>query len=135
MEEKILVIVQTKICASTKACFLLLALCLLLTTYAAAVDETVIYSFAGAGTGTYPLASPVSDSAGDLYGSTEAGGEFGGDYGYGTIFELVKGRKNWTYKVLYSFTGNTDGGSTNGPLARIIREDIASAQSWGRSGL
>ena len=86
IEEKILVIVQTRIWTSTKACFLFLSLCLLLATYSAAVDETVIHSFAGAGTGTYPLASPVSDSAGNLYGSTQAGGEFGGDYGYGTIF-------------------------------------------------
>jgi uncharacterized repeat protein (TIGR03803 family) len=131
MEEKILVIVQTRIWTSTKTCFLLLSLCLLLTTYAAAVDETVIHSFAGAGTGSYPLGSPVSDSAGNLYGSTEAGGEFGGDYGYGTIFELVKGRKNWTYKVLYSFTGNTDGGSVNGPLVLDSQGNLYGVVSTG----
>jgi uncharacterized repeat protein (TIGR03803 family) len=131
IEEKILVIVQTRIWTSTKACFLFLSLCLLLATYSAAVDETVIHSFAGAGTGTYPLASPVSDSAGNLYGSTQAGGEFGGDYGYGTIFELVKGRKSWTYKVLYSFTGNTDGGSVTGSLVLDSQGNLYGVASTG----
>ena len=108
---------RAKLWKSTKPYLSLLSLCILLTTFATASDETVIHSFTGAGNGSYPNTSLVSDTAGNLYGGTQAGGAFGGDYGYGTIFELVRGRTSWTYKVLYSFTGNADGGSPNASLA------------------
>jgi uncharacterized repeat protein (TIGR03803 family) len=57
--------------------------------------------------GFSPWAGPVLDSAGNLYGTTQYGG--GPAYG-GTVFRLTPGANNkWTYNILYSFTGGTDG--------------------------
>jgi uncharacterized repeat protein (TIGR03803 family) len=125
------VISRAKIWTCTKPCLVFLGLYLLLTADAAAVGERVIYSFAGAGSGSYPITPLVSDSAGNLYGGTEAGGEFGGEFGYGTIFELVRNGTGWTYEVLYDFTGNADGGSPNASLALDSHGNLYGVSSTG----
>lgn len=73
--------------------------------------EKVLYSFCnGNGTncpdGAGPDASLIVDSAGNLYGTTFAGGN--PNYGsYGTVFELHRsGRFKWTEEVLHSFNLN-----------------------------
>ena len=43
----------------------------------------------------------IFDSAGNLYGTTSAGGSGGG----GTVFELSPSGDTWTFKLLYSFSG------------------------------
>ena len=48
-------------------------------------NETILHSFADAPDGNYPLAGLVLDKRGNLYGTTENGG----NYNYGTVFELV----------------------------------------------
>jgi uncharacterized repeat protein (TIGR03803 family) len=108
-----------------------LGLYLLLTADAAAVRERVIYSFAGAGIGSNPNTSLVSDSAGNLYGGTGEGGEFGGGVGYGTIFELVRNGTGWTYEVLYDFTGNADGGFPTASLALDSHGNLYGVSSTG----
>ncbi len=79
-------------------------------------NETVLYSFAGgAGDGATPLAGLLSDSKGNLYGTTSAGGPAG----TGTVFELLAPTSKtgaWTEKVLYSFAGGTDGAT---PVGRV----------------
>jgi uncharacterized repeat protein (TIGR03803 family) len=76
--------------------------------------EQVLYSFTGAGgDGASPWAGLVFDQAGNLYGTTE----FGGAYGYGTIYELSPSGSGWTEKVLYSFQNQADGGN---PYAGLI---------------
>jgi uncharacterized repeat protein (TIGR03803 family) len=57
--------------------------------------ETVLYSFTGRADGAAPEGGVIRDKKGKLYGTTESGGT----YGYGTVFELVKG----TETVLHSF--------------------------------
>jgi uncharacterized repeat protein (TIGR03803 family) len=52
--------------------------------------------------GEYPLSSPVLDSSGNLWGTTQGGGV----YGEGTIYEVAKGSS--TIKTVVSFDG-TDG--------------------------
>jgi hypothetical protein len=50
-------------------------------------QETVLYSFcsqSGCTDGAYPFAGLVFDKKGNLYGTTEEGGN-----GYGTVFKLV----------------------------------------------
>ena len=79
----------------------------------AAIHERVIYTFAGGAGGSDPTTPLIVDKAGNLYGATGQGGEFG----WGTIFEFVKGGTGWTYVVLYNFTGNADGGFPVGVLA------------------
>jgi uncharacterized repeat protein (TIGR03803 family) len=70
--------------------------------------ETVLYSFTGKADGASPVAGLTLDKAGNLYGTTTAGGANGN----GAVFELqvptVAGGA-WTEKVLYSFGTGTDG--------------------------
>jgi uncharacterized repeat protein (TIGR03803 family) len=89
----------------------------------AAGNETVLYSFPGsANDGVYPEAGLIMDSAGNLYGTTYAGGKFNllGQVSYGTVFEIsVAG----TESILYSFAGlglgTTDG---QNPRAGLIMD-------------
>lgn len=66
----------------------------------------VIYSLAGEEDGEYTDTDLVIDSAGNLYGTSVQGGDFGG----GTVFQLTPSGNSWTHTVLYSFTGGADGG-------------------------
>jgi uncharacterized repeat protein (TIGR03803 family) len=73
---------------------------------ASASTTKVIYSFAGGTDGEYLDTDLVMDSAGNIYGTTVQGGDFGG----GTVFQLSPSGSGWTHTVLYSFTGSKDGG-------------------------
>ncbi len=72
----------------------------------AQAQETVLYTFTGGIDGANPTSRLTFDSAGNLYGTTYAGGL----WGYGTVFELSpNGSGGWNETVLYSFTGGADG--------------------------
>jgi uncharacterized repeat protein (TIGR03803 family) len=79
-------------------------------------QETVLYSFPGGPDGATPFAGVVSDSAGNLYGTTVDGGGTFGEGGSGVVYELGAAG---TYSVLYRFTGGADG---SGPFAGVIRD-------------
>jgi uncharacterized repeat protein (TIGR03803 family) len=66
----------------------------------------VIYSFAGDDDGEYTDTDVAIDAAGNLYGTSVLGGEFGG----GTVWQLSPVGSSWVHSVLYSFTGGADGG-------------------------
>jgi uncharacterized repeat protein (TIGR03803 family) len=78
----------------------------------AATKYKVLYKFTGGADGAWPeFGSLISDAAGNLYG-TAYGGDTNCSQGCGVVFELMPNRDgSWTEKVLYSFTGGTDGGS------------------------
>jgi uncharacterized repeat protein (TIGR03803 family) len=83
------------------------------TVFKVSVDgtETVLHSFAGQrqADGAVPSAGLVMDAAGNLYGTTFAGGALGA----GTVFEIsAQGSES----VLYSFTGGKDEGEPLGSL-------------------
>jgi uncharacterized repeat protein (TIGR03803 family) len=78
--------------------------------------EQVLYSFLGHPDGAIPEAGVVLDAAGNLYGTTPAGGA---SCGCGTVFKLTPANSGfWTFTLLYSFTGGNDGRepNPNGPL-------------------
>ena len=90
---------------------LLLALCCFALSPAAraaapASTINVIYSFVGDEDGEYTDTDLVIDSAGNLYGTSV----LGGDFGSGTVFQLTPSGNGWIHTVLYSFTSGTDGG-------------------------
>jgi uncharacterized repeat protein (TIGR03803 family) len=66
--------------------------------------EKVLHSFNPNGRDAlFPEAAVISDSKGNLYGTTYGGGT----YGAGAVFELTPGSKGtWTAKVLHSFNFN-----------------------------
>jgi uncharacterized repeat protein (TIGR03803 family) len=69
--------------------------------------ETVLHSFAGGSDGKESLSTMVSDSAGNLYGTSIEGGS-GCDCG--TIFKLAAGTTRLRkYSVVYRFKGAPDG--------------------------
>jgi uncharacterized repeat protein (TIGR03803 family) len=74
--------------------------------------ETVLYTFTGGADGGGPYAGVISDPAGNLYGTTFAGGASG----QGVVYKLDSAG---TETVLYTFTGLTDGGQPN---AGVIRD-------------
>ncbi len=83
--------------------------------------EKVLHSFCSqpnCADGDYPTAGLIFDAAGNLYGTTYAGGAYGA-YGPGTVFELTPAAGGgWTEKVLHSFDNDcTDGAS---PYASLI---------------
>jgi uncharacterized repeat protein (TIGR03803 family) len=76
--------------------------------------ESVLYSFGAGSDGSDPFGGLSFDSAGNLYGTTSAGGA----YGFGTVFQLVAGA-NWTENILYNFQDANDGAV---PYAGLISD-------------
>ncbi|HXM11037.1 MAG TPA: choice-of-anchor tandem repeat GloVer-containing protein [Terriglobales bacterium] len=90
--------------------FICLSLCLI-TTFAAgpaqALTKGVLYNFQGYvdDDGSEPNASLTSNGVGNLYGTTQYGGQ-----GYGIVFELSpNGKEGWKETILHTFTGGSDG--------------------------
>jgi len=80
----------------------------------------ILHSFKGKD-GEMPCAGLVFDGPGNLYGTTNEGGDFASQTclgaGCGTVFMLTpSGRGNWTAKVLHKFHGWTDGFFPYAPL-------------------
>ncbi len=82
--------------------------------------EHVLYLFSGkSGDGRSPYANLILDAAGNLYGTTAAGGKAIENYcgtGCGTVFKLAPSSGGWKETVLLSFDG-TDGAT---PLAPVV---------------
>jgi len=77
--------------------------------------ETVLYSFAGGTDGANPVGGLVRDAAGNLYGTTDGGGDPDCGYGYtcGTVYKVDKYGNE---AVLYRFGGLPDGHSADSSL-------------------
>jgi uncharacterized repeat protein (TIGR03803 family) len=86
---------------------------------------STLYNFGGfsPGDGQTPQGALISDSSGNVYGTTVSGGAFG----LGTVFELSPSGAGYTERVLYSF-GSTGADGTN-PAAGLIMD--ASGNLYG----
>jgi uncharacterized repeat protein (TIGR03803 family) len=76
--------------------------------------ENVLYSFGTGSDGATPVGGVSLDASGNLYGTTS----LGGNYGYGTVFQLTPGAV-WTENILYNFQNADDGGV---PYAGLISD-------------
>jgi uncharacterized repeat protein (TIGR03803 family) len=61
--------------------------------------ETTIRNFRGQSEGVLPFGGLILDQLGNLYGSTNEGGAYGG----GTVFQLTPDGSNWQFNILYNF--------------------------------
>jgi uncharacterized repeat protein (TIGR03803 family) len=89
--------------------------------------ETLLYSFTGFSDGDGPLSVLLLDSAGNLYGTTKAGGnEQCGGSGCGVVFELSpQPGRSWTESVLYVFCSLPNCADGEKPLAGPLVRDAA----------
>jgi uncharacterized repeat protein (TIGR03803 family) len=94
---------------------------------ASATTTDVIFSFEEED-GEYADTDLETDSAGNIYGTTVLGGEFGG----GTVFQLSPTPNGWEHTVLYSFTGGADGGEPYKGVTMDRRGNLYGTGSHGR---
>jgi uncharacterized repeat protein (TIGR03803 family) len=87
----------------------------------------VLYKFEYAIEGSIPECRLLFDTAGNIYGTTA----FGGNYGYGTLFQLTpKPGGGFSERVLYSF-GN--GSKSSEPFAGLVFDPLGNlyGTTWG----
>ncbi len=77
--------------------------------------STQIYPFSGHADGSNPVGGLALDAAGNLYGTTQ----IGGDQRVGVVFEMVLSHGAFTQKVLHSFSGMNQGDGS-APSADLI---------------
>jgi uncharacterized repeat protein (TIGR03803 family) len=103
-------------------------------TSSGAWQETVLHTFLYGETGGLGTGNPlVIDSAGNLYGTTAAGGSGN----YGTVFQLKRSANGaWSEVVLHSFpTGSTDGQYPNGLLVDSKGNLYGTTSGGGSAGV
>lgn len=86
---------------------------------------TVLYTFTGGADGAGPRGALVMDTAGNLYGAAQVGGNTNcnnaDNFGCGTLFKIAA---NGTFSVLYTFNGDNDGAEPNGNLVMDPQGDL-----------
>lgn len=108
----------------------------------AAGGFSVLHSFCSVGDctdGMTPVASPVLDKSGNLYGTTAGGGTLGSRNGGGTVYRY----KGTNYQVLYNFCPDfptcSDGASPNTPVTldstgNIFGTTVSGGTTFGGNG-
>jgi uncharacterized repeat protein (TIGR03803 family) len=95
----------------------------------------VLYEFCslpGCPDGAIPQSGLLLDAAGNLYGTTSQGGNFGCGHGCGTVFELSPtSGGGWIENVLYTFSGGSDGAT---PLAGLVMDAAGNLYGTTSSG-
>lgn len=90
--------------------------------------ETVLHDFVGAPTdGSGPAAGLLRDAAGNLYGTTNAGGSAGN----GAVFKIDP---SGTETILYNFQGGADGRDPSAVLVEDSKGDLFGTTQFGGSG-
>jgi uncharacterized repeat protein (TIGR03803 family) len=91
---------------------------------------TTLHDFDGSD-GATPEGNLISDSEGNLYGTTYFGGSSNCSSGCGTVFELVNSSGSYTEKLLYSFRGGGDG---QYPYAGLIKDSSGNLYGTTQGG-
>ena len=92
--------------------------------------ETVLYSFQGTADGGNPTTTLVLSSAGNLYGTTSAGGDSNGD---GVVFKLTPSAGGWKESVAHQFHG-ADGANPNYGLVQDKAGNLYGVTPFGGHG-
>jgi uncharacterized repeat protein (TIGR03803 family) len=91
-------------------------------------SEKVIHNFGSGTDGRTPQSSLVFDAAGNLYGTTYAGGS----EGLGTVFKISpNGSGGWTTTVLHNFRGAPDGAN---PYAGLVMDGAGNLYGTTHAG-
>jgi uncharacterized repeat protein (TIGR03803 family) len=91
--------------------------------------ETVLYNFKGGNDGSSPISTLVSDKAGNLYGTTSAGGT---QCDCGVIFKLAPNSNGtWTETVPYRFPGAPGAGFAYNGLVSDSAGNLYGATTHG----
>jgi len=99
--------------------------------------ETILHTFTGKwGDGINGFGPLIRDASGNLYGTTLNGGAYGGacgsfPIGCGIVFKMSPAGKE---KVLYRFTGGTDGANPEGGLVRDAAGNLYGTTTYGGGG-
>lgn len=88
---------------------------------------TELYQYAGSGDGVYMEGDLVFDAAGNIYGTSYGGGQYGG----GTVFKLTPTGGGWTKTVLHDFGNGIDG---SGPWSGLVFDKAGNLYGTTREG-
>jgi uncharacterized repeat protein (TIGR03803 family) len=88
--------------------------------------ESVLYTFTGGSDGASPWSGVTIDPAGNLYGTTSAGGA-----GNGTVYQLSPSGGGYTEKTLHAFQRTTDGGNPYSGLIFDHSGNLYGATQYG----
>jgi len=92
---------------------------------------TTLHSFDGKD-GARPNGDLILDAAGNLYGTTPAGGAY---YDGGTVFELTPSSGGWTFSLLYSFCHEYDCPDGGGPQDGLVQDNDGNLLGTALAGL
>jgi len=98
--------------------------------------ETVLHKFGSTKSdGLVPYAGVIVDAAGNVYGTTSAGGAGGGycgGFGCGTVYELTRIKNGgWREVILYAFAGTPDASSPDFPVTFGAKGSLYGAAGGG----
>jgi uncharacterized repeat protein (TIGR03803 family) len=89
---------------------------------------TTLWSFHGGSDGTTPYSGVIRDYAGNIYGTTAAGGDANGD---GVVFKLSPVDGGYEETILHNFAGSPDGSNPTGSLIFKGRAMYATTYNGG----
>jgi hypothetical protein len=109
-----------------------------LTPHGSGYAESIPYAFQGGADGFGPVAGPVVLADGSIFGTATQGGNTlcssGTGTGCGTLFGLTPSRKGYTFRILHTFFGGSDGASPEAPLVAIAGRLFGTTAFGGGSG-
>ncbi|MGA7458914.1 MAG: choice-of-anchor tandem repeat GloVer-containing protein [Candidatus Korobacteraceae bacterium] len=102
-------------------------------------NAMVLYDFNDIPDAGVPGSSVIFDHAGNMYGTTEYGGDgicyndIHLNYGCGAVYELTPSEGGWKESVIYSFQGGNDGQTPDGGLFLDSAGNLYGATAQGGS--
>ena len=94
--------------------------------------HTVLHRFLMFDGGEYPSSGNlIFDGEGNIYGTTIDGGPSCTGAPCGVVYELMGSENSWTYAIVYSFTGGSDGDQPSGGVIFDARGNLYGETTYG----